>query len=87
LIRRLWAPLIDEQQGVPKHPKSALQELAAVRELPNPAYEVVSRSGAHHAPKFTVRVSIRNLGEAEAEGPSKQEAETEAAKALLQKLK
>ena len=87
LIRRLWAPLIDEQQKVPKHPKSALQELAAARELPNPAYEVVSRTGAHHAPKFTVRVSIRNLGEAEAEGPSKQEAETEAAKALLQKLK
>ncbi len=87
LIRRLWTPLIDEQRGVPKHPKSALQELAASRDLPNPAYEVVSRTGVHHAPKFTVRVSIRTLGEAEAEGPSKQEAETEAAKALLQKLK
>ena len=87
LIRRLWTPLIDEQRGVPKHPKSALQELAAARDLPNPTYEVVSRTGAHHAPKFTVRVSIKTLGEAEAEGPSKQEAETEAAKALLQKLK
>ena len=86
LIRRLWAPLIDEQQGVPKHPKSALQELAASRDLANPNYEVVSRTGAHHSPKFTVRVSIKTLGEAEAEGPSKQEAETEAAKALLQKL-
>jgi ribonuclease-3 len=79
--------LIEEQRGVPKHPKSALQELAASRELPNPNYEIVSRTGAHHAPKFTVRVSIKTLGEAEAEGPSKQEAETEAAKALLQKLK
>jgi ribonuclease-3 len=87
LIRRLWTPLIDEQRGVPKHPKSALQELAAARDLPNPNYEVVSRTGAHHAPKFTVRVSIKTLGEAEAEGPSKQEAETEAAKALLEKLK
>jgi ribonuclease-3 len=87
LIRRLWTPLIDEQRGVPKHPKSALQELAAARDLPNPTYEVVSRTGAHHAPKFTVRVSIKTLGEAEAGGPSKQEAETEAAKALLQKLK
>jgi ribonuclease-3 len=86
LIRRLWAPLIDEQRGVPKHPKSALQELAAARDLPNPNYEVVSRTGAHHAPKFTIRVSIRGLGEAEAEGPSKQDAETEAAQALLQKL-
>jgi ribonuclease-3 len=87
LIRRLWTSLIDEQQGVPKHPKSALQELAAARDLPNPVYEVLSRTGAHHAPNFTVRVSIRGLGEAEAEGPSKQEAETEAAKTLLQKLK
>jgi ribonuclease-3 len=86
LIRRLWGPLIEEQRGVPKHPKSALQELAASRELPNPNYEIVSRTGAHHAPKFTVRVSIKTLGEAEAEGPSKQEAETEAAKALLARL-
>ena len=87
LIRRLWTPLIEGQRGVPKHPKSALQELAASKDLPNPNYEIVSRTGAHHAPKFTVRVSIKTLGDAEAEGPSKQEAETEAAKALLQKLK
>ena len=86
LIRRLWGPLIDEKSAVPKHPKSALQELAAARDLPNPNYEVVSRTGAHHTPKFTVRVSIRTLGEAEAEGTSKQDAETEAAKALLDKL-
>lgn len=87
LIRRLWEPLIDQQRGAPKHPKSALQEFAAARDLPNPHYEVTSRTGAHHSPKFTVRVSIKTLGDAEAEGPSKQEAETEAAKALLQKLK
>jgi ribonuclease-3 len=86
LIHRLWEPLVQEQRRVPKHPKSALQELAASRELPNPHYEVVSRTGAHHAPRFTVKVSIRSLGEAEAEGTSKQEAETEAAKALLSKL-
>ena len=86
LVRRLWQPLIDEQRGVPKHPKSALQELAAARDLPNPDYEVTGRSGAHHAPRFTVRVSIKTLGDAEAEGLSKQEAETEAAKALLSKL-
>jgi ribonuclease-3 len=86
-IRVTWEPLVEEQRAAPKHAKSALQELAAARNLPNPAYEVLRRSGAHHAPRFTVRVSIRNLGEAEAEGASKQEAETEAAKALLSKLK
>ncbi len=87
LVRRLWERLIDDQQGVPKHPKSALQELAASRDLPNPVYEVLSRTGAHHAPRFKVRVSITKLGEAEAEGASKQEAETEAAKTLLSKVK
>jgi ribonuclease-3 len=86
LVRRLWGPMIEGQHGAPKHPKSALQELAAARDLPNPDYQVVSRTGAHHAPRFTVRVSIPKLGEAEAEGPSKQDAETEAAKALLSKL-
>jgi len=86
LIRRLWGPLIDEQRRAPQHPKSALQELAAARNLPSPQYEVVRRTGAHHVPRFTVRVAIPRLGEAEAEGASKQEAETEAAKALLSKL-
>ena len=86
LVRRLWAPLIEGQRAAPKHPKSALQELAAARDLPNPEYALVRRSGAHHAPRFTVRVSIPDLGEAEAEGSSKQEAETQAATALLEKL-
>lgn len=86
LIRRLWEPLVEEQRGAPKHPKSALQELAASRNLPNPVYEVISLSGAHHTPKFVVRVAIGSLGEAEAEGPSKQDAETKAATTLLQKL-
>lgn len=86
-IRRAWEPLIEGQRLAPTHPKSALQELAAARNLPNPLYEVVSQSGAHHSPRFTVRVAIPKLGEAEAEGSSKQEAETLAATALLQKLK
>ena len=86
LVRRLWTPLVEEQKRVPKHAKSALQELAAARNLANPIYEVVSRSGPHHTPRFTVRVSISKLGDAEAEGSSKQEAETAAANALLEKL-
>ena len=86
-VRRIWQPLIEEQRRVPQHPKSALQELAAAQNLPNPEYEVVRRSGAHHSPRFTVRVAIPKLGEAEAEGSSKQEAETLAATALLEKLR
>ena len=48
--------------------------------------EVVARTGAHHAPRFTIRVSVAKLGEATAEGTSKQEAETAAAEALLAQL-
>ena len=83
---QVWEPLLAEQRKAPKHPKSALQELAAAKECKPPVYEVVGRTGAHHHPKFTIRVSVPGLGEATAEGMSKQEAETEAAEALLNKL-
>ena len=86
-ILTAWAPLLEGQGRAPEHPKSALQELAAARGLAAPAYELVARTGAHHSPHFTVRVSVPRLGEAEAEGSSKQEAETAAAAALLDQLK
>lgn len=86
-IAAAWAPHLAGQRKAPKHPKSALQELAAARDLKPPVYEVVGRTGAHHQPKFTIRVSIPGLGEATAEGASKQQAETEAAEALLRQLK
>lgn len=85
-VRHCWGPLLDEQRRAPKHPKSALQEFAAARGLSNPDYEVIHRSGAHHSPHFTVRVSISKLGEADGEGASKQDAETAAAAALLKAL-
>lgn len=85
-ILELWKEDLYSQRRAPQHPKSALQELAAARGVKAPAYEVVSRTGAHHAPKFTVRVSVPTLGQAIAEGASKQEAETSAAAALLSHL-
>lgn len=85
-ILTLWGPDLSNQRRAPQHPKSALQELAAAKGIKAPAYDVVSRTGAHHAPKFTVRVSVPTLGEATAEGTSKQEAETAAATALLNRL-
>ena len=85
-IRSAWAAHLDEQRKAPVHPKSALQELAAARGFKAPLYEIVSRTGAHHAPRFTVKVSVPRLGEAIADGTSKQEAETEAATALLKQL-
>jgi ribonuclease-3 len=85
-VRTHWAPFLDIQKRAPVHPKSALQERAAAKNLGVPRYELVSRSGAHHAPRFKVKVSLGRHGEAEADGDSKQEAETAAATALLDKL-
>ncbi|MEO7635998.1 MAG: ribonuclease III [Sphingomicrobium sp.] len=85
-ILRAWGSYLDGQLRAPQHPKSTLQELAAAKNRAAPLYEVTARSGAHHAPLFTVKVSVRGIGEASAEGSSKQEAETAAAEALLAQL-
>jgi ribonuclease-3 len=85
-VLRLWEPDLTGQRKAPHHPKSALQELAAAKGLKAPLYEVVARTGAHHAPQFTIRVTVAGLGEASATGSSKQDAETEAAAELLKQL-
>lgn len=86
MVRRLWADQVAGQAGKAKHPKSALQEWAAGNRRKPPEYRVVERSGPDHAAKFTVEVSVKGVGEAEATGSSKQEAETEAAAAFLRKF-
>ena len=85
-VKASWTPFLEEQRKAPEHPKSALQEVAAEKRLGVPAYELVTRFGPHHAPRFRVKVSLGRHGEAEAEGASKQEAETSAAAALLEKI-
>ena len=86
-VRAHWGAFLDGQKRAPVHPKSALQERAAEKKLGVPHYEMIGRCGPHHAPRFQVKVSLGRHGEAEAEGASKQEAETAAAAALLEKLK
>ena len=86
-VRSQWASFLEGQQRAPVHPKSGLQERAAEKKLGVPLYELVSRFGPHHSPRFRVKVSLGRHGEAEAEGDSKKEAETAAAAALLEKIK
>lgn len=86
-IRASWAEFIDSQESAPRHPKSLLIELAEGQGRKPPTYAVVDRTGPPHAPRFTVRVSVKGLGEAQGEGSSKQEAETAAAATLLDQLK
>ena len=70
----------------PQHPKSALQEWAAANQRRPPEYTVADRSGPHHAPRFTVTVSVGKGNDASAEGANKHEAETAAAATLLARL-
>jgi ribonuclease-3 len=86
VIYALWDREFAGDEGKAKHPKSALQEWAAGNRRAMPQYEVTGRSGPDHAARFTVRVSIHNVGEAEATASSKGEAEKLAAKAFLEKF-
>jgi len=85
-IRTHWEGLVEQEIDAPRHPKSALQEWAAANRRKPPHYIITDRSGPPHSPRFTVTVSINGAGEESAEGSSKQEAETAAAKALLARL-
>jgi ribonuclease-3 len=85
-IRSAWSDRVNERESAPKHPKSALQEWAAANEKKAPVYELAERTGPQHAPRFIVEVRINGVGEARAEGSTKQEAETEAARTLLERI-
>jgi ribonuclease-3 len=86
LVRRLWADAVEGRVGRSKHPKSALQEWAAGNKRRMPEYRLVERTGPDHAAHFKVAVAIPNVGEVEAEGSSKQEAETAAAAEFLKQF-
>ena len=86
LIRRLWQAEFEGSAGKSKHPKSALQEWAAGNQRRPPQYEIVNREGPDHAARFTVRVSVKNVGKAEATASNKQEAERLAAAAFMEQF-
>ena len=85
-VRRLWADAMTGRVGKAKHPKSALQEWAAGNRRKMPEYKLVERTGPDHASRFTVAVSINGVGEAQATGASKQDAETLAAAAFMERF-
>ena len=67
--------------------KSALQELLQSRGEAPPDYRLVGTIGPDHDKKFHVEVVVRREPIGEAVGPSKKEAEQEAARAALEKLR
>jgi ribonuclease III len=89
-IVREFAPLLDEvrRDGVAGQDyKSALQELLQSRDLPLPDYRLIATAGPDHRKLFEIEVSVRGESLAAATGASKKEAEQEAARAALEKLR
>lgn len=85
-IERAWGDRVHGQHSAPKHPKAELQEYAAAKGWRPPVYTVARRSGPQHAPTFEIAVEIPGKGSAEGSGSSKQEAETQAARALMERF-
>lgn len=69
-----------------KDSKSLVQEIAQSRYKITPSYKVLSEEGPAHERTFRVGLYFNGDLKAEGQGNSKQEAETEAAKTLLQEL-
>jgi len=67
--------------------KSTLQELLQAREMPLPEYRLVAASGPDHRKQFEIEVVVRDEPLASAIGSSKKDAEQEAARAALEKLR
>lgn len=87
VFARLALPFGEKFNEWEANPKGYLQLKAqSCRPARRPVYEVVSVSGAAHAPVVTVRVSVTGLGSAEATAISKSAAEVAAASALLEEL-
>jgi ribonuclease III len=85
-VRHFWEPLIDEMEGPPRDPKTALQEWAQSRGLALPIYELVGSCGPAHALRFTMAASVAGCHRATATASSKRVAEARAAELLLNQL-
>jgi ribonuclease-3 len=89
-IVREFAALVEDarRDGVAGQDyKSALQELLQGRDLPLPEYRLVGTLGPDHRKFFEIEVVVRGERLASATGPSKKEAEQEAARLALEALR
>ena len=85
-IRQSWAEQVSAVSEKPVEPKTALQEWAQGHGRPLPSYSVVRSAGAAHDPVFEVKVEVKGLEPAQAEGSSKRAAEKAAALTMLKRL-
>ena len=88
-VLRAFAPLMERlDPGEPqKDPKTQLQEILQARHQRLPEYRILSVKGAAHRQSFEVECRVADAGvAASGTGSSRQRAEQDAARAVLQKL-
>ncbi len=85
-IRSHWATFFEKSAFEGLDPKSQLQEWSQASMKKLPSYKVLSRKGPDHDPEFKVQVNLPDGKSAIAKGPSKRQAEQEAARALLKEI-
>ena len=89
IVRELTPLLNDVREGgaVGKDYKSALQEYLQSRDRSLPEYRLAGTIGPDHRKQFQVEAVLDGQAVAEGGGPSKKEAEQEAARLALERLK
>jgi ribonuclease III len=89
-VAREFAPLLTEvrEHGVTgQDHKSALQEYLQSHDEPLPEYRLAGTVGPDHRKLFQVQVTVRGEVLADGIGPSKKEAEQDAARVAIEKLR
>jgi len=89
-IVREFGPLLEEARraGIAGQDyKSALQELLQSRNMPLPEYRLAGTAGPDHRKSFEIELLVKGERLATATGPSKKEAEQDAARLALDALK
>ena len=85
---RAWGDRVDApRRARPSIPNRRCRNGPRRNNRKPPVYEVIGRSGPHHAPRFTVRSSIKGVGEAEAEGARSRKPRPRPAQALLEQAR
>jgi len=85
---RTGDPMLDpEIQASITNFKSALQELAQSRKLPQPRYAIVRELGPEHSKTFTVEARVGKAWTGQGEGASKKVAAQRAAQQVYQRLR
>lgn len=85
-VERNWKDLVNKRIDPPKDSKTKLQEIAHIKGLSAPVYEIIDRTGPEHEPMFLVEVKLGNNLVAQGKGHNKKLAEFAAATKMLEQI-